>query len=389
MRTRDEIVMTAPYQPEATFAHLFRVFTGQSDGIGPTLTQAMVVQSRGQPLLVSTASDIALFPGSGAPPEIESFRKSTRGFIELTAVSHVPLALAYVARLREIDRGGPAWRQGLEKIVDGAERTRAANSEAMWRDHVALGAFAGVEAKIAAMVEYTLAFSVAYARAALDDERRLDWSALRADYLERRATARSASMNDVMFATFCLAYVDIAFRIGNWLRDRRIDWPSAMVLVSGQSGRPTAGVTWSTNNMCNLIWQASGQRLPAERLYVAPHAPSFSVADLPDAAGLVELEQSYRRIWCHTRASVEISRSMFPPSQRPFEFRPEAAQDMPPIASSDDRDACVARLRRIMEDPAQLLSNCVADYVVEALRGNGNDPRAVLVPGFSNVDFTA
>jgi hypothetical protein len=77
---------------------------------------------------------------------------------------------------------------------------------------------------------------------------------------------------------------------------------------------------------------------------------------------------------------------MFPRAQT-FEFRPEATQDMPRIASSDDRDACISRLRRIMEDPTQLLSNCVADYVVEALRAHGNDPRAVPVPGFSNVDY--
>ena len=109
-------------------------------------------------------------------------------------------------------------------------------------------------------------------------------------------------------------------------------------------------------------------------------------ADLPDAAGLVELEQTYRRIWCHTRASVEVARRCFE-AAHPYEFRPEAAQGMPPIASGEDRDACVARLRRIMEDPTQLLSNCVADYVVEALLANGNDPRAVPVPGFSNVDF--
>jgi hypothetical protein len=65
---------------------------------------------------------------------------------------------------------------------------------------------------------------------------------------------------------------------------------------------------------------------------------------LPDDARLVELEQSYRRIWCHTRASVEVSRSMVPLSQQ-FEFRPEAAHDLPRIASSDDRDARISRLR--------------------------------------------
>ena len=47
----------------------------------------------------------------------------------------------------------------------------------------------------------------------------------------------------------------------------------------------------------------------------------------------------------------------------------------------------MARLRRIMEDPTQLLSNCVADYVVAQLRAHGNRPEAVPVPGFTNVDF--
>jgi hypothetical protein len=47
----------------------------------------------------------------------------------------------------------------------------------------------------------------------------------------------------------------------------------------------------------------------------------------------------------------------------------------------------IARLRRIMEDPQQLLSNCVADYVVDQLRANGNRPQDVVIPGFSQVDF--
>jgi hypothetical protein len=62
---------------------------------------------------------------------------------------------------------------------------------------------------------------------------------------------------------------------------------------------------------------------------------------------------------------------------------------MPPMAPIDDRDACVARLRRIMEDATQLLSNCVADYVVEQLRIHGYRPQDVAVPGFRNLDFGA
>jgi len=62
-----------------------------------------------------------------------------------------------------------------------------------------------------------------------------------------------------------------------------------MVLVSGQSGRPTAGVTWSTNNICNLIWKSSDKQIAPERIFVAPHAPGFSVDNLPNAEALRDL----------------------------------------------------------------------------------------------------
>ncbi len=377
------------YQPDAAFTGLFHAFTGHERSIGRALTQLMIERSSGDPLLVSTASDIAFFPGGGAPARIESFRKSTRGFIEFTAVSHTPLAVAYLARMRELDPAGDAWREQARKLIERAECARTSNRESMWREHVSLRAFDGLEPKIVRMVDYTLAASIDYLQRALEDPRLLEFDTLRTCYLE--ATSSDAGtlpvpMNDVMFATFCLAYVDIAWRIGNWLRDARIDWPNAMVLVSGQSGRPTAGVTWSSNNMCHLIWRASDEALVPERLYVAPHAPGFSVAALPDANGLAALEQTYRGIWCNTRASVELSRSMFAGTDA-WQYMPSTASDMPPIPSTGNRDACTARLRRIMEDPQQLLSNCVADYVVDELGKNGNRPECVPVPGFSNVEY--
>lgn len=378
--------MTTPYRPDPAFAGLFRVFTSETDSIGAVLTRRMGEQAGNAGLLVSTASDIAYWSGHGAVPRIESFRKSTRGFIELTAVSHVPLALAYIARLREMGVGEADWRHHLAALMTHCEHVREANCVRLWKEDVALTAFDGRERKIANMVEYTLATSVAYIRRALEAPALLDFDALIEQYLDPAPELLPVSMDDVMFATFGLAYVDIAYRIGAWIRDCGIDWPTAMVLVSGRSGRPTAGIDWSSNNMCNLIWKASGEALAPERLYVAPHAPGFSVANLPDASGLATLEQTYRDFWCTTRASVEVSRRMFPDSPA-YEHRPAAMDAMPAIASVADRRACMARLRRIMEDPRQLLSNCVSDYVVEQLGLCGNRPENVLIPGFSNVEF--
>ena len=375
------------YQPDEAFAGLFFAFTGgQPESIGAQLTQTMVSQSKESPLLVSTASDVAYFPGGHSKPSIESFRKSTRGFIELTAVSHLPLAVCYVAHMRELLPGAETWRVQLQRLIEHAVATRRVNTVDMWRDKVALRAFQGHERKLCGLVEYALTSCIDYMQRACIDPSLLDFETLQRQFIDADRDWLPVSMNDVMFATFALAYVDIAYRIGGWLREKQIDWDHAMVLVSGQSGRPTAGVTWSTNNICNLIWKSSDKQIAPERIFVTPHAPGFSVDNLPNAEALRDLEKTYRQIWCHTRASVDVARKMFQ-AYEAFTFRPIEAETLPAIKSLGDHAACVARLRRIMEDPQQLLSNCVADYIIDELRRCNYRPEDVPIPGFTDVDY--
>jgi hypothetical protein len=378
------------YQPDPAFAGLFRAFTSDPQSIGAHLSMQMAELAARDPLVVSTGSDIVLFPGGGAAPQIESFRKSTRGFIELTAVSHLPLALAYLARMRELandDGDNAQWRADAQRLCRHVQETREANSLALWRDYVNVASFAGYEQKIVDLVDYTCGASLTMLERVLKDPAQLRFDALNAQFFAPRAgEGVSVPMNDVMFATFGLAYLDIVYRIGNWLREQRLDWSRAMALVSGQSGRPTAGVTWASNNMCYLLWRASERALLPERVLVAPHAPAFSVAQLPDEAGLAKLERDYRLLWLNTRASIDVARALFP-DQAGYDFEPQTAGAMPPITDLRDRKATTARLRRIMEDPAQLLSNCVADYIVDQLHANGNDPTRVPIPGFTDVDY--
>jgi hypothetical protein len=47
------------------------------------------------------------------------------------------------------------------------------------------------------------------------------------------------------------------------------------------------------------------------------------------------------------------------------------------------------RLRLVIENPRQLLSGCVTDYAVEQLRGTGNNPAAVVVPGLNHYAYPA
>ena len=375
------------YQPHPAFAALFRAFTSDPASIGNQLTQQMTRREADAPLLVSTGSDIVLFPGGGRPASLESFRKSTRGFIELTAVSHLPLAIAYLARMRELGTRDNAWQHEAAKLMVHARTTREANSPALWRDEIAVKSLAGFDLKLANLVDYTCATTIDLLERVADEPALMNFDSLRDNYFAPLdSEAVPVPMNDVMFATFGLAFLDIVYRIGNWLRAQELDWARLMVLVSGRSGRPTAGATWATNNMCHLIWRVSGGALPPERVFVAPFAPSFSVAELPDATGLIALENTYRMLWQNTRASIDVARELFP-DHPGYRFEPTAAESMPPITSVNDRDATTARLRRIMEDPSQLLSNCVADYIVDQLQANGNHPERVEIPGFTNVTY--
>jgi hypothetical protein len=310
-------------------------------------------------------------------------------------VSHLGTAVPWIVRLREL--GDPGWRADARRLIERMDAVRAVNSEAHWRDAVAVAAWAGLEAKIADLVDYSCDVTTTYLRRGLADESLLTFGHLRQNYLDPVGSAAvPVPINDMMAATFALAFLDIGHRIIGWLQAQELDWTRAMVLISGRSGRPTAGLTWPTNNMCHLLWQASGRRLPPERVYIAPHAPSFVLADLRDDAQLAVLEREFRRTWLNTRASVELGRAMFEgyPAFRPaidaapvVDTATRTMQDLPAVRSPDDRRAIITRLRFVMEDPAQLISNAAAHYVIDQLCACGNRPAEVVIPGFTHTTY--
>jgi len=92
---------------------------------------------------------------------------------------------------------------------------------------------------------------------ALDDPVYLTMDAVRRDYLEGPAADGSLPVpfNKVMIATFYLTGMDLAHRLITWLAAAGIDWRRAMVILAGQSGRPTAGVTAESHSIADVIKQ--------------------------------------------------------------------------------------------------------------------------------------
>ncbi|MEQ7004951.1 DUF5624 domain-containing protein [Actinopolymorpha sp. B17G11] len=374
---------------------LFTAYTAQPEGIGRQLARAVVTRSTNDPLIVATGADLAIYPGGGKPPQVESFRLSPRGFKELTAVSHLGPAVASLVHLRTV-LGDSSWRSGAERLLAEVTSTRLANSVELWRDRIAVEAFQGREQQVADLVDYSCAITARYLAAALADEDYLTPETLRSDFLAGGGEVEvPVPMNHMMVATFFLAGLDVSFRITRWLRSYDIDWERAMVVIAGQQGRPTAGVTWATNSVATMILGASSHRLPLERMYLAPHAETFATPTGGDLSEVAAFEQRFRDLWCGTRATVELGAVMFDgyPRYAPAGVRfPDVSDpavtevsEMPFIGSADDMHAMVTRLRVLLEDPRQLLSGAVVDFAVESLAAANYDPTRVVVPGLTGV----
>jgi hypothetical protein len=302
--------------------------------------------------------------------------------------------------MHALEPANDVWRKDAERLAAATQLARNANSPSLWRDRIAVEAYRGREDAIAAMVDYACAITLRYLEAILTDETKLTPDFLRRDYLEAKGDALGATVpfNAVMIAAFFLVALDTATRVIAWFKAQSIDWDRAMVLIAGQQGRPTAGVTWTTNSVCQLILGAANRKLPLERMYIAPHAKSFTVKDPADLEAVRAFEEPLRSIWLYTRAISNLAPTMFEGYARyaPGSYEPPVIgkdtrelSEMPRILGPDDMLTMTTRLRLVIEDPRQLLSGCVTDYAVEQLRQNGNNPAAVVVPGLDRYVYPA
>lgn len=385
----------AAYRPDPIFQDLYDAFTGNPDSIGVHLNTHSGERAADAPLLVITGQDFVIFPGGGRPPLRESFRTSMRGFVELTAVSHLGVAVPFLIRLK--DMGFATWRDDAARFVERTKRTRAFNCERYWRDTVAVEAWSGFEGKITDMVDYSCDVTLDYMEAALADPSTFTFEHVRETFLDPVDSADvPVPINDMMAATFALVVLDSTFRVTRWLRAQQIDWDRLMVIVSGRAGRPTAGLSWQTNSQCHVLLKASDDRLDPERVFLAPHAPSFNPADLATPGGTKATEAEFRKLWYATRTTVEMAREMYAdyPAYKPdlvaapvIDPETQTLAELPMVKGPGDRRAFVTLLRFVMEDPRQQLANASARYIADQLYDHGNRPDKVFVPGFTDTDY--
>jgi pimeloyl-ACP methyl ester carboxylesterase len=389
---------TAPFQsPE--FLDLFTSYTASKASIGSQLTATVTETTSSYPLLVATSFDMLLFPGGGQDPSYINFRLTSRGFKELAAISHLGPAMASLVQMHENGAPPEVWKKHAGNLLAKTRAVQEINSASLWQDLIQVEAYRGRESAIASIIDYACSVTQRYLELVLHDPAKLTAEFLRENYLEATGSGLDASVpfNAVMIATFFLVGLDTSYRMRQWFKTNKIDWKTAMVLITGRQGRETSGVTISTSSVAQVILQSSNLELPAERLYIAPHGAVPTIKYSDDADSLRQYEHGYRSLWNGLYGMAQLGETMFAgyPAFKPEQnTRPVintstiTVSELPKISSADDWFSMITRMRVVVEDARQLLSGCVTDYAAEQLRLAGSDLSRVIVPGLDGVDYT-
>lgn len=383
---------------------LRQLFTAYSDSKSPArasiadhLTRLVYEEHRVDPLIIATATDLAVFPAKGLAPHVQGFRLGISGFTELTAISHFGPAVASLVAIAQ--RGhDDLWRSDAEALVRRCRSVQQANSAQLWRDLIRVDAFAGREDAIAAMVDHACALTDRYLTRALSETDYLNAATLRRDFLDAAGQDVPVSMNRIMIATFALYALDFTHRLLNGLMPLGLEWERTIFAISGRQGRPTAGTTKTTTNLARILRTVSGGRLPERNIFVAPTLPSFPTPENGDLADVIAAEEPTRWQIARVMSSTELAPIMYdgyPRFAEPGLYGPSiddedaTVSEMPPIADGDDWFTMITRLRLTLEDPRQLLAAGVTDFIAELLMHADNDPAAVLIPGLDGEVYTS
>jgi hypothetical protein len=384
--------VTGSYTTPAEFMNLFFDFTGSEEpdypAGQPTLGQ-MVTQSAKEsaggapgPLVLVVGSDIYVYDtAGGARLGAERFRADrASGFYELTAISHIGPALAYLAQIKA--NGDARWQARLASLRTHTAQVRALNRRAAdnWLDRLNQPAWSAHKAEIRAMVDYACARTLSYIDSFGNGDR-FTTAGVNDDFFNGTSAEYPIPFVNVMIGTFMLEALRGAADVQGSLARLKLDWPHAMVLVSSRAGsNVSSGLTEGTNWLVLFLKAVSGFSLPDDRIKIVPYAevrPSLGQAQLAPA----DLAYYVQRVWGPLYYRKVISDQVF--AGIPTIYLP----DRPPlpgdyvVTQAGAIDQFMIRMKHSLRDAREMLSNTVAFWMVRELANKNWDAGAVDIPG--------
>ena len=384
--------VSGSYTAPAEFMSLFFDFTGSEEPdypagqptLGQLVTQSAKEAAGGAagPLVLVVGSDLYVYDtAGGARLGAERFRADrASGFYELTAISHIGPALAYLAQIKA--NGDARWQARLASLRTHTAQVRALNRRAAdnWLDRLDQPAWSAHKAQIRSMVDYACARTLSYIDS-LGNGDRFTTAGVNDDFFNGTSTEYPIPFVNVMIGTFMLEALRGAADVQTSLARLKLDWPHAMVLVSSRAGsNVSSGLTEGTNWLVLFLKAVSGFSLPDDRIKIVPYAdvrPSLGQAQLAPA----DLDYYVQRVWGPLYYRKVISDRVF--AGIPTIYLP----NRPPlpgdyfVTPAGAIDQFMIRMKHALRDAREMLSNTVAFWMVRELANKNWDAGAVDIPG--------
>ncbi len=387
------------YKTPAAFDDLYFDFTGYAhpgypkgrtaiaQALSRTLSGGSGANEPG-PVVVATATGIYVYDHRDGHALLggATFRAiPDSGFYEITSVSHVGPAIAYLATMR--DCGDPAWQAQLAPLIEHLRAVREVNRVPLdehWTTRLACPAWVGHEARIRTLVDYACALAGSYLRRLQDDPDRLSPAGVVDGFLAVESEEFPVPFNTVMIGTFALIALKSAFEIHGALQATDLDWRHAKVILHNLAGTNySAGLTAGTNWVHPTVLAVAGPALAPGRVMITPYAP------IPDAVGGPALSDEdfaflADRVWGQLFARPQVT-------QRAFSNVADiVVADRPAIPGdygytrADQIDHFVMRLKYATSNIAEMQSNTIGFWMSGEAVAKGWDLSRIDIPGLTH-----
>lgn len=384
---------------DVNYQNLFMVFAGAAQTcVADQLANDLVSAYNEDTFIVVSGTEFIVH-ANDTITEIP-FRAGTVGFNELTAISHIGPALGYYAELKERDKDITAdiaqlraTVVGVQGINDAAPTPNYSSGASAHPDdtywlNTLVPANNPILAEKAAQIQAHITKACNQVLAFIDNYE-ITYANLYEYFFNNKCPKASngIAFNDVMIATFCLVNADTGLGLRNNPLITAIDWANCHIVFTGQSGGISSGLNYGTSSTyasMRAIALDKGVDVKDKVLfapYLTPGIDSYIHAtyDTPAArtAALEELISTYKTRYFNIIARTDVAAKMFDPN---------TVQQVPQTYPSWETDEIsvsilMDRLKTVMLDPRQLLSNSTSSACSQLLVAAGWDASKVEIPG--------
>ncbi|WP_158618507.1 DUF5624 domain-containing protein [Legionella sp. km535] len=385
---------TNTYTTPIQFMNLYFDFTGSDEAdfpknkttIGDYLMQSEQAKNQDTPyngpLVMFLDSSLYIYDQNRKLLYSQLLRTNrTSGFYELTAVSHIGPALAYLAKIKE--NGDQSWKPAMASLLEDIRQVRVLNSEANdnWLDKANIKSWQPHKQQIQAMIDYALSMAGNYI-VSVQNGAPFDLYSLQKNFLDGNKDY-PIPYNSVMIGTFMLTALQSMAEVHDGLVNLHLDWPHAMVIVRNVAGsNVSAGLTSGTNWIIPFINALSNNQIPSDRILIAPYAQikdDIGKDPLPVASYHYYTEA----VWGSIYNRSKIAQSVFTQLQTIYmPGRPTIPGDYQYSQASDITDFMI-RLKFSLLDPRELLSNTVGFWMAGEMRHKNWDYSKIEIPGLT------